>query len=321
MRKNTNTEHIEGRIYEHNLVVKTVQNQKSDNFGKEFISGTIDVATDEEGLNVLQVHFTYVTPTTKAGGVNNTYNALKKIINEGQSWITSGKDAATKVKIDTALALNDFYAQDDTLVSVKRNEGGFVTLVNDLSQDLNERNKFTTDMVITNVTMIEADEEKHIDEAYMSVRGAVFNFRNDILPVEFVVRNPAGMKYFDNLDASPSNPVYTKVWGRIMCTTTEIQSMEESAFGESVVHTTSRKAKEWVITGAAKNPYEFGEDNVLTADELTKAMQNREVRLAEIKKNSDEYKAARAANVDSAFSAGNVMNIPGVQAPTGGWNF
>lgn len=321
MRKNYNTERIEGRIYEHNLVIKTVQNKNSDNFGKEFISGTIDIATDEEGLNVLQVHFTYVSPTTKAGGTNNTYNALKKIINEGQSWITSGKDNATKVRIDSALALNDFYAQDDTLVSVKRNEGSFVTFINDLSKDLNERNKFTTDMVITNVTMIEADEEKHIDKAYLSVRGAVFNFRNDILPVEFVVRDPDGMKYFENLDVSPANPVYTKVWGKIVSTTTEIPSVEESAFGESVVHITSRKSKEWIITGAAKIPYEFGEENVLTVDELTKAMQNREIRLAEIKKSSDEYKAARAANVDSAFSAGNVMNIPGMQTPTGGWNF
>ena len=68
MRKATNTEHIEGRIYQHDLAVKTVQNNASENFGKEFISGTLDIATDEEGCNVLTVHFTYVTETTKKGG-------------------------------------------------------------------------------------------------------------------------------------------------------------------------------------------------------------------------------------------------------------
>ena len=66
MRKNENTQHIEGRLYQHNLEIKTVKNQTSENFGKEFISGTMDIAVDEAGLNVLQVHFTYVTPTTNS---------------------------------------------------------------------------------------------------------------------------------------------------------------------------------------------------------------------------------------------------------------
>ena len=37
MKKMINTERVEGRIYQHNLVKKTVQNQASQNFGKEFI--------------------------------------------------------------------------------------------------------------------------------------------------------------------------------------------------------------------------------------------------------------------------------------------
>ena len=80
MRKNTNTERIEGRIYQHDLVIKTVQNQASNNYGKEFISGNIEVAVDEAGLNVIPVHFTYVTELTSKEQVNKTYNVLKKII-------------------------------------------------------------------------------------------------------------------------------------------------------------------------------------------------------------------------------------------------
>ena len=37
MRKPQNTERIEGRIYQHDLAVKQVQNQASENFGKDFI--------------------------------------------------------------------------------------------------------------------------------------------------------------------------------------------------------------------------------------------------------------------------------------------
>ena len=52
MKKMINTERIEGRVYQHNLTIKTVQNQTSANFGKEFISGQLEVAVDEEGLNI-----------------------------------------------------------------------------------------------------------------------------------------------------------------------------------------------------------------------------------------------------------------------------
>ena len=302
MRKNINTEHIEGRIYQHDLAVKPVQNNASANFVKEFISGTLDIATDEEGCNVLTVHFTYVTETTKNGGKNSTFVALQKIINEGKAWITDGKDAATKVKVDTALALNDFYAQDDSLVSVKTNEGGFVTLVNELC-DVSERNTFQADMVITAVVKTEVDEEKNIKEPFVTLRGAIFNFRNDLLPIDFVVRNEAGMKYFENLEVTNASPVYTKVWGKITCNTSTIERTEESAFGEAAVKTYERKTKEWVVTGTAKLPYEFGDEQVLTVDELTKALQNREVYLADKKKANDEYKASRASTTPAAASS------------------
>lgn len=317
MKQMINQEHIEGRIYQHDLAIKTVQNQQSANFGKEFIAGTLDIATDEEGLNVLQVHFTYVTETTKSGGKNATYAALKKIIDEGKAIITDGKDLATRVKIDTSLALNDFYAQDGSLVSVKTNEGGFVTIIGELCPE-NERNTFTTDMLITNVNKIEADEDKNITEPYVSVRGAVFNFRNSLLPVEFVVRDEAGMEYFEDLDVTPAKPIFTKVWGRINATTTIVERTEESAFGEAAVKTYERKTKEWTITGSAKLSYDFGDATVLTAEDITKATQDREVYLADIKKRADEYRVQKTAAQASAFAAG-AMNAP--VAAKGGFNF
>lgn len=303
MKFKENKERIEGRIYQHDLAIKQVQNQSSENFGKDFIAGNIEVAVDEDGLNVIPVHFTYVTEVTSSGKKNSTYSALKKIIEEGKTILTDGMDGATKVRIDTALALNDFYTQDDTLVSVKTNEGGFVTIVNDLS-DENERNTFSADMVITGVTRTEADEEKNIKEPFVTVRGAIFNFRGALLPLDFVVKNPQGMKYFEDLGASNAEPVYTKVWGKINCETKTTVVEEESAFGEAAVKTYERKTKEWVITGTAKCPYEFGDEEVLTADELTKAMQDREVMLAETKKRSEEYRAQKAAGTAPAATTG-----------------
>ena len=288
MRKAQNTERVEGYIYQHDLSVKQVQNQASSNFGKDFISGNLEVATDEEGLNVIKVHFTYVTETNKSGNKNATY-AVTAV----------GKENALKVRVDTALALNDFYNNNDELVSAKTNEGGFVTIVNQLAEE-KLRNTFSVDMVITNVSHIEKDEEKNIEEDYVSVRGAIFNFRNDLLPVDFKVKNVEGMKYFEDLGATNSNPIYTKVWGKIISTTITRTSEVESAFGEAAVRTYSNSNKEWVITGTAKVPYDFGDENILTVEELTKAAQNREVYLAEVKKRAEDYKANKAAGNTTA---------------------
>ena len=311
MRKAINTERIEGRIYQHNLTIKTVQNQTSANYGKEFISGNLEVAVDEAGLNVIPVHFTYVTEQTSSGKTNATFTNLKRIIDEDNTWVKVGKDNALKVRIDTALALNDFYTQDGNLVSVKTNEGGFVSFVNgDLCPE-NERNTFAADMVITKVDRVEANPEKNINEDYVTVRGAIFNFRNDLLPVDFTVRHKDGMKYFEDLGASNAEPVYTKIWGKIMCMTSISEVKEDSAFGESSVRTYERKEKEWTITGTAKVTYDFGDEKVLTADELKKAMQNRETMLAETKARSDEYRASKAATTTPAATATTAINNSG----------
>ena len=299
MRKPQNSERIEGRIYQHDLTVRQVQNQASDNFGKDFISGNLEVATDDEGLNVIKVHFTYVTETNKNGAKNATYATLKKIIDENKTWTSVGKDGATKVRIDTALALNDFYNQNDELVSAKTNEGGFVTIVNELN-DPAERNRFSVDMVITGVTVVDKDANGNDITPYANVKGAIFNFRNDLLPMEFKVKNDKGIEYFENLGASNAEPVYTKVWGNIISETSTTTQEVESAFGEPAVRTYKNTNKEWVITGTAKVPYDFGDENILTADELMKASQNRQVYLADVKKRADEYKMNKAAGTTTS---------------------
>ena len=79
MKKMINTVHIEGRIYAHDLVIKQVSNPQSANLGKDFISGNLEIAVDEDGLNVIPVHFTYVTAETKSGAKSPTYSVFSII--------------------------------------------------------------------------------------------------------------------------------------------------------------------------------------------------------------------------------------------------
>ena len=290
MRTNTNKLVIEGYVYQHNLNIKKVERADSPNLGKEFISGTLDVATDENCMNTLSVHFTYVTETTKNGSKNFTYAALKKIIDEGKTVLTDGKENAMKVKCTPAIALNDFYPQgQDELVSTPRNEGGFVTIINKFDLDEKDRNKFTVDMLINKVTHVEADPEKGIEQDFTRVSGAIFNFRNDLLPFTVVARDAGAMNYFEGLNVTGAEPVYTQLWGKIASTTVKKASVTESAFGEDSVETSTRTVKEYIVTGAKKVPYDYGTDETITDEDVKKAIQDRNVMLAEVKKRSEEY--------------------------------
>ena len=199
MRNMINRTHIEGYVYEHKLE-KRVSGENSKNPGTEFIMGTLSIATDEECLNIVPVHFTYVTATTAKGNANATYGVLKNII-DGVigNVMDNGKENAGKVRIDSAIGLNEFYSDrngTEELVSAKRNEGGFVHTVDVLTPEEKARNTFEVDMLITNVRTVEADEERGY-AAKVVVRGCIFDFRKAVLPVEFSVTNERGMAYFE----------------------------------------------------------------------------------------------------------------------------
>jgi len=320
MRKALNKVTLSGRVYDHKLALKTVQDSSKQSYGTEFINGTIDIATDDACLNIVQVHFTYVTEMTKQGKKNATYTVLKNIIDNGKTVIADGKDVALCVKVDTAIGLNDFYSTrngEETLVSAKRCEGGFVSTVKTLPEE-KDRNKFECDMLINGTHVVEKDEEKNIAEDYLVVKGAVFDFRGAILPVEFVVKSKGGINYFESLDASPKNMTFTKVWGSINCTTIVTKKEEESAFGEAMVTEYTNTKREWIVTGTSKpdSTYEIGDEkNGITEDEIKKALADREVKLAEVKKNQEEWQTKKNAGDEVPF--GNTK----APAADGGFNF
>lgn len=291
-----NRTHIEGSLYQHDLELK-VTGENSKNPGTEFISGNVEIATDNEGLNIVPVHFTYVTALTAKGKPNATYNVLKAIIDGTHgSVMKNGKDGAAKFRIDSAIGLNEFYADrngTEELVSVKRNEGGFVHVVADVNEDEKVRNTFELDMIITGTRIIEADPERELPEKLV-VKGATFNFRNDLLPIELSVVNPHAINYFESLDASNSNPIFTKVKGRQISETVVKKIEEESAFGESSIREVRNTRKDFVITWAQKEPYVWDDEQTITAAELKNCMSARETALAAMKARQDEYKASKA---------------------------
>ena len=311
MKKMVNNTHIEGALYQHDLTLK-VTGENSKNPGTEFISGNIEIATDDAGINIVPVHFTYVTATTAKGSANATFNVLKNIIDGVYKTVmTDGADNATMLRIDSAIGLNEFYTDrtgKEELVSVKRNEGGFVHVTPTIADDEKTRNTFECDIIISNVIHVEGDEEKGTTDK-ATVKGVIFNFRNDLMPVEFSVTNPKAMAYFEDLGASNSNPIFTKIKGRQISESIVRRVEEESAFGEPSIKEYKSTKKDFVITWAMAEPYVWDDDSTITARELTEALAAREIALAEMKRRSDEYKASQGKAPANAAPAPGAFNF------------
>ena len=311
-----NSTRIEGILYQHNLELK-VSGPNSKKPGTEFISGTIDIATNDKKTNIVPVHFTYVTAVTASGKENATFTTLKNIIDGKIGCYTDPEvgDNAAKLRIDSAIGLNEFYSDRsgaEELVSVKRNEGGFVHVAQSISENENQRSTFEADIVIVGVRerdAVEDDNGNVTSPAKAIIDGRIFNFRKEMLPVTFSAINPKAIDYFVGLEASPKNPVFTKVRGQIVSEQITRYIHEESAFGEDSVREVQSSNKDYVVTWAASEPYEFGLEETITFADLKTAAQARENTLAELKQRRDEYKASQG-NAIGNTSTKNTMTAP-----------
>ena len=295
MMKVRNKTRIDGRLYQHSLELKE-SGPNSKTPGTKFITGNVEIATDNDITNIVTVHYTYVTATTSTGKSNATFNVLKDII-DGKlgSVMANGADNAAIITIDSAIGLNEFYSDrngKEELISAKRNEGGFAVVKSAADEDETKRNTFDVDMIITGTRMIEADPEKDLPEK-MILRGAIFDFRNSLLPIELSVVNPRAISYFESLEITQRNPVFTRLQGRQVSEVVTREVVEESAFGDPVVKKFASTRKDWVVTWAASEPYAWDDESTITTAELTKAMSDRETYLATVKQRQEEYKASK----------------------------
>ena len=306
--KLNNKIHVEGYLYQHKLE-KKVTGPDSQNPGVEYITGSIEIATDDNLVNIIPVHFQYVTATTKSGRANVTYTTLSNIISGVYgSMMAHGVDNAVKLKMDSAIGVNDFYSyrtNPPELISAKRNEGSFnldVVTGELVAEPL--RSQFHVDMVITNTTYVEADEERKLPEKLV-LKGAIFDFKKSLLPVEFSVTNKKAINYFESLNVSPTEPVFTELKGNQIAETIVKTIVEESAFGDPSVREVKNVRKDYVVNWARPETYVWDDPSTITDKELKEAMAARDTYLATVKARSDEYqnrKNNKATSAPSAFT-------------------
>lgn len=324
MRDNLNKCHIEGRIFKHTLQSR-VTGENAKNPGTPYIQGQVDVATDEEGINVVPVRFTYVTEFyAKSGKPNDTYKVLSEIIENDKTWEKNGKDEAPQVRIDGDIEVNDFMGRDGQMVEAKGIRGSFIHYANGqfgLNENENKRNTFEADMLIAGI--VEREIENGDD--YINLRGYVFGWQNRLIPVTFSVRTPEGIQYFQKCDISNENPLYTKVWGNITSTTVETKVERESAFGGTQVDVSTRTLRAWDVIGCAVEPYEWDDESTMTVAEFKTLFDAREVQKAEAKKRAEERQSGKSGSAGFPPSGSELpfgdSKLAGNASPTSAMNF
>jgi topoisomerase IA-like protein len=116
--------------------------------------------------------------------------------------------------------------------------------------------------------------------------------------------NPNAINYFEGLEATDKNPVFTRIRGRQISETVVKQIEETSAWGDTSIRTVKNSRKDFVITWAASEPYIWDDESSITAAEMAKLLSEREVYLATMRTRNEEYKASKRQPAAAPAAAG-----------------
>ena len=294
---------ITGYVYGAKLEKKTVERADSTMFGKPYIKGSIDIVTDDAYKNIVTINYVFVTEVYSSGKPNSTYKLLEKIMTDHLTITENGIEKAAYVEAKPSIVVNDWISDrtgEPTIVSNRRLEGGFLSQKSASSNPYT--NTFSVDTLITKARVIEANEERHIAEDYAEFSGYVFDFRGAFHPVTFVGRDQKKVDFVNSYGAeiTDTHPLYCKVVGEVLQTTETYTVTVEGLFGD-VEEEKTRRVNELLISNVIK-PADGRYDDALSegVDAVTEGLQNRELHLAEVKK---QWEDRQAAKVELPFEA------------------
>ena len=258
MKKMINRTTVEGTLVEKNL--RTGMTKAN----VPYVAGKLNIDTGKDNVIAVDV---FEQQKTSKGMPNGKYDILSSIFNNGRT-IHDDSENPTTLRISSALELRDWVVDGQQRTSLVNN-GGFITIISNPDR----KAQFEVDVVIKSIQEEIDGGDSGEFTGRVILNGLIFNYRNQALPVKFVVENPDGIQFFKSQDL----PVFTKIWGVQVISTSS--KSEPSAFGGAKVVQSGYTRKELIVTGAQTIPYE---EDQLNQEELKAAIQARNVVVAEI---------------------------------------
>ena len=264
--KTFNQINMDGMLYNYKLEI--VDTQKG-----EAISGDVTVQVDAEGTTATLRYFAY--PTYNNGKENRTFGILKDMLDGKYKTVTENGDDADWIALSGSIDSSYFMPQGqndiEEMACAQKARGSFINA----NQKKQYRNSWKLDMLITDIQMVDADEEKGLD-AYLKVNGYwIDDYRDLIKFVKLQARTEAAMAYISGLEASQNHPYYVNVRGGMAKVDRVV--VRKNAFGEDEKEIYSSTC--WQIGAMDPEPYDFYDEAIMG-----------EAKYKELKDNLEEHK-------------------------------
>lgn len=304
MKKFQNEINLQGYVYSiggNGTIYRGTTGPESKVPNTDYMTANINIATDEDGVNIVPVRFGFTTQYFKSGNENSNWAVLNEIENDNATWAEKGKEGAYKIRLTAQVGSNPFVDRNTgEIVDRPSINVNFAHPSNNGFND-SQRDTFKLDVLMIGYNIVESEDS----EDFGRITGYAFDsFRKEMIPVTLVIRNPDGVKYFDTLDISKAHPVLTNVWGTIKNTTIKTEHEIESAFGAPTVEYTTRSLREWVIDGCAPNPMPFDDESTITAAEVKECLANHQNVIAAAQARFEQRNAAPSAFNSGSSSTG-----------------
>lgn len=254
---------MKGRLYNSSLEIK--------DFDKgEAITGTVSIEVDANGT-VVDVSV-FARSTFNNGKHNATYDALDDIMAGNTRSVTEHGDDADWLAITGSVDVSYYPAKngggDETygLSRGQRIRGSFVNP----NKKREYRNRWTMDLLITQVTEVEADEEKNLPRMARVNGYFIDDYNERLMEVSFQARKPQAIDYLLGLPVSFDAPYFVSTWGEQQIVKRVV--VKKSAFGDDEIKEFDNKS--WVISGMATDPYEFGDEKAISVEKFNEFKDN-----------------------------------------------
>lgn len=278
--KTYNNIDMKGRLFTHNLEVK--------DFDKgEAITGTVTLEVDDKGTTVDISMF--ARATFNNGKHNGTYDILDDIIAGNYKTVADNGDEADWLSITGSIDVSYYPAKNgggDEEFGLSRGQRIRGSFINP-NKKHEYRNRWTLDLMITQVTEVEADEEKNLPRMARVNGYFADDYNERLMEVSLQARKPQAIDVLLNLPVSFDAPYFTSIWGEQQIVKRVV--VKKSMFGDDEVKEFDNKS--WVITGMATEPYEFGDKAAITKEEFDaykKALRDHKAEKAKSAEDNDE---------------------------------
>lgn len=286
---------VKGYVFSHELEIRTYKNPDKSNFGERYINGHMNIAIDDDAVKTVPVYVNFLNEKKKNGDTNESFTILEGLINNDTTVVSKGKDNALCLDIQGRVEDNTFYSvRNESLVETQRLCASFIHVQN---SSFKGNAAWQTDTLVYAYTEIEPEN----DEVYGEIKGYAFNYRNEFVPVKYrVTKESGGMDYFASKEISANNPFLARIAGFYNVTTVTSNKSVEMEFGVASIEPTSYSRETWDVSGIMGTPYDFGDESVMTMDDVKR-----------LKAIRDEYVAGRKVYAESraAQSNGGSKNV------------